>query len=110
MTNENIFTVEVDEVKQAIDTNKKCVILDVRTPQEFMRGHIQGSINLPVDDVEKNIASIVPNTNTLLYVYCLSGSRSRHVVLFLKNAGYSQAYDVSHGLLAWRVKGYPLLT
>ncbi len=106
----NDISITVDQVKQALDTPRHCIILDVRTPQEYSRGHIQGSINLPVEKVQENIASIVSDKSDVLYVYCLSGSRSSSVVRMLRNDGYVNAFDVSHGLLAWRIKGYSLVT
>ena len=52
------------------------LLLDVRTPEEFEQGHLPGSQNVPLDDLDK-IAQVTDNRNTPLYVYCYSGARSR---------------------------------
>ncbi len=102
------FVPQIDaaEVKKAIDAGEDCVLLDVRTPQEFTKGNIAGSINLPVDQVENTIEKVLPDREKTIYVYCLSGSRSVYAVVALMKLGYNHVYDMKSGLLAWRAKGY----
>ena len=99
--------VSAEEVKRAMDATESFVLLDVRTPGEFARGKISGSINMPVDTVTCDILTAVPDKTTKIYVYCLSGSRSVHAVDALLKVGYSNVYDMEHGLLAWRAKYFP---
>lgn len=101
-------TVLVDDVKQAIDDKKDYVLLDVRTPGEISKGKLAGSINIPIDDLATNIESLLPDKNRLTYVYCLSGSRSAHAVQTMVKLGYTNVFHVDHGLLAWRIKQYPV--
>jgi phage shock protein E len=103
-----ISNVSAEDVKQAIDEKEDCILLDVRTQEEYSRGKIAGSINIPVNNVESDILSRIPDTSTKIYVYCLSGSRSIHAAQTLMNLGYSNVCNVTSGLLAWRVKGYPV--
>lgn len=100
--------VEVDVVKQAIDTGDSCVLLDVRTPMEYAKGKLKGSINLPVDQVQEKIESVIPDKSTKVFVYCLSGSRSIFAVDVMGKLGYTNVFNVAHGLLAWRVKQFPV--
>lgn len=97
------------DVKQALDEKQKVTILDVRTPQEYANAKIAGSINLPVDQVTQKVSSIIPDKQQTVYVYCLSGSRSVQAVAAMKRLGYSHVYDMQSGLLAWRVKKFPLI-
>lgn len=106
---DNNSNVSVEEVKKAIDEKIDCIILDVRTHGEYEKGKITGSINLPVDEVESKVESIISNKSTLIYVYCLSGSRSIIAAEEMKKLGYNNAFNVIRGLLAWRVKGYPVV-
>ena len=98
--------VNVEDVKKALDAKEQCVLLDVRTPGEYTRGKITGSINLPVDQIQSDIETVIPDKSAKVYVYCLSGSRSVYAVDMMGKLGYTNVFDVSHGLLAWRVKGY----
>ncbi len=106
-TGPTVPRVSADDVKSAVDTGKNFILLDVRTVGEYSRGKIAASINLPVDEVASKIGSVIPDKNAVIYVYCLSGSRSIYAVDTMIKLGYKQVYDMANGLLAWRVKGYP---
>ena len=78
------------------------VLLDVRTPQEYREGHIPGSKNLPLQTIDK-VDSIVENKDTVLYVYCHSGARSRQAVGILRHMGYTNVNNIG-GIAAYRGK------
>ncbi len=101
--------VTVDELKLAVDSGEDMVLLDVRTPAEYEKARIAGSINIPLDDITKQIPSTVPDAQKRVYVYCLSGSRSAFAVDAMVKLGYGNVYDVQNGLLAWRGKHFPVL-
>jgi rhodanese-related sulfurtransferase len=100
--------VTAEDVKKAIDGKENYILLDVRTPGEYARGKIAGSINLPVDRVDCDVLKAVPGKSTKVYVYCLSGSRSVHAVDVMVKLGYTNVFDMEHGLLAWRAKYFPV--
>lgn len=61
------------------------VLLDVRRPEEFVEGHVEGSINIPVN----LLASwTVPEDAKKIFVYCLSGIRAERAVKFLVKTGH----------------------
>ncbi len=94
------------EVKKALDAKTLLILLDVRTTGECARGMIAGAINIPVDVVPGKILTMGPDKNALIYVYCLSGSRSVYAVEALIRLGYSRVFNLTNGLLAWRGAGY----
>ena len=98
--------ITAQEVKKAIDAEAPLILLDVRTTGECARGMIAGAINIPVDVVLGKILTMVPDKNALIYVYCLSGSRSVYAVEALMELGYSRVFNLTNGLLAWRGAGY----
>jgi rhodanese-related sulfurtransferase len=102
--------VTCEDVKKAIDGKENFILLDVRTEIEYSRGKIAGSINLPVDKVDCDILKVVPDKTAKVYVYCLSGSRSVHAVDVMVKLGYTNVFDIEHGLLAWRAKYFPVAT
>lgn len=65
----------VDEFK----VTNGAVLLDVRTKEEYKDGHVPGSKNINVAEIEK-ISSLVDNRATPLFVHCLSGARSSRAV------------------------------
>ncbi len=67
-------------------------IVDVRTPAEFAEGHVEGSINIPLDEVEGRIAEF-KQLGSPLILCCRSGARSGRAVEFLKSQGLSDLYN-----------------
>jgi phage shock protein E len=63
----------------------KATIVDVRTPVEFMGGHVEGSINIPLQDIPKRIKEFKTMSNIILC--CASGARSGQASLLLKQNG-----------------------
>lgn len=100
--------VEVQEVKNNLDKKTDCILLDVRTPEEFSKNRIQKSVNIPLDTLENNLGSQIPQKDALIYVYCLSGSRSCVAVDAMTRLGYTNVFDMKSGLLAWRASQFPL--
>ncbi len=102
----NLPNISAEKVKMAIDAKTDVLLLDVRTTSEYARGKIAGAINVPVDEVANKIASVLPDKTKTIYVYCLSGSRSVFAVDAMLKLGYKNVFNMTSGLLAWRVKGY----
>lgn len=67
------------------------IILDVRTPEEFRGGHIQGSQNIPVQIIATKVAELKKKGKPIIAV-CRSGARSGVATGILKNAGI-EAYN-----------------
>ena len=73
------------------------VILDVRTREEFAQGHIEGAVNIPLDEIQETVARF---GNKHLYVHCASGARSKRAVAALKAAGVQDAQNIG-GIMSW---------
>lgn len=71
----------------------KAVLIDVRTRDEYNSGHIQGSINIPLDNIN-SAEGKVKNKNTQIFVYCLSGARSAQAVSQMKKMGYTNVLNI----------------
>lgn len=78
--------------------NKYIVLIDVRSGQEYEEGHLDGAINIPVYNIEKEISKYVRNTEDTIILYCSSGSRSRQAKEILENLGYSEVYNLKEGI------------
>lgn len=64
----------------------KKTIIDVRTPQEFMGGHVPGSINIPVNELQQHLEQI-KEMNQPIILCCASGGRSGQATYYLKSCG-----------------------
>ena len=83
-------------INQGIEEFKSvqgAVLLDVRTQQEYIEGHIPGSRNIPLQRIV-NIDSTIIDKDTPLYLYCYSGSRSNQAVELLKKLGYTNVTNI----------------
>lgn len=78
------------------------VLLDVRTDEEFSEGHIEGSLNLPIGEIDR-AATVSPDKSVPIYVYCRSGNRSARAAAYLKGNGYASVYDIG-GILSYKGK------
>ena len=75
------------------------ILLDVRTSEEYRSGHIPGSKNVPLQTIDK-VASVAENKDTVLFVYCYSGARSRQAVGMLQRMGYRNVNNIG-GIAAY---------
>lgn len=75
-----------------VHTVKKAegIWIDVRTPEEFQSGHIDGAVNIPVEQIAEKIAQAAPDKNAPINVYCRSGRRSEIALQELQKMGYTQ--------------------
>ncbi len=90
---------------QFADANTAYLLVDVRTPDEFATGHINGAVNIPLDSLETRLSE-VPRTEPVV-LYCRSGNRSAKAAQILANAGYTRIYDLG-GINAWTEQGFPI--
>lgn len=75
--------------------------LDVRTPEEFRDGHLEGSLNLPLHELKK-VEEILPEKTEPIYVYCLSGARSKRAAALMEYMGYTDVTNIG-GILGMDV-------
>jgi rhodanese-related sulfurtransferase len=66
-------------------------VVDVRTPAEFAQGHVPGSLNIPLDQLEARMGEIDLARPVLLC--CASGARSAMAKAMLEKAGHAQAHN-----------------
>lgn len=76
--------ITLDNIKEIVE-NKEYVIIDVRTKEEYKEGHIKDSINIPYNEIDKNIEI---DKEKIIFVYCRSGSRSKIAQETLTQLGY----------------------
>ena len=93
------------DINQGVQEYKNAagaVLLDVRSPQEYREGHIPGSQNVPLQQLDK-VEEVTDNIDTILYVYCRSGARSRQAVSLLQAMGYTNVHNIG-GIAAYSGK------
>jgi NADPH-dependent 2,4-dienoyl-CoA reductase/sulfur reductase-like enzyme/rhodanese-related sulfurtransferase/TusA-related sulfurtransferase len=76
-------------------TNNGSVLLDVRTKDEFFARSIDGSINIPIEELRDRIKEI--SNNKPIYVYCEVGYRSYLALRILLQSGFKEVYELTGG-------------
>ncbi|MFM6956750.1 MAG: rhodanese-like domain-containing protein [Ignavibacteria bacterium] len=71
--------------------NRKAQIIDVRSPGEYASGHINGSINIPLDSLGKHLSKIKKDTPVI--TCCASGARSASAKRLLISQGYAEVHN-----------------
>ncbi len=84
-------TLSIQSIKS--DTAKGAQFIDVRTPAEYVAGHISGATNLSLQDMQAGRLPAV-SKDTQIYVYCHSGNRSSQATAILQSAGYTKVTDL----------------
>lgn len=84
---------DVNEGVKKFHDTPGAVLLDVRTQNEYARGHIPGSINVDVYLIGR-VKEAVPDKDTPVFVYCQSGVRSAEAVKAMKEMGYTNAVSI----------------
>ena len=85
-------------------------IIDVRTPEEFAMGHIEGAVNFNVEgpDFGAQIATLDPSGTYA--VYCRSGNRSVAAVNYLSEQGINGVFELESGIIGWEQAGLPVVS
>jgi rhodanese-related sulfurtransferase len=85
------------------------VTLDVRTPNEFAEGYIEGArlIDFQSGNFENEIATL--DKNATYAVYCRSGNRSGQAVKVMQDAGFTNVFNMNGGVIDWANAGLPLV-
>ena len=83
------------------DERARIVLVDVREPEEFERGHIENAISIPLGRIENEIALRVPNKRARVIVYCAKGTRSNAAQLKLAALAYRRTVSLVEGYDGW---------
>lgn len=89
---------EIDDFSNIPDA----VLLDVRSEEEYMSGHIPQSVNIPLDKIS-NIQNVVKKQDSAIFVYCLRGTRSRRASGILRKLGYKNVKSIG-GIASYKGK------
>ena len=92
---------------EKITAEQSVVILDVRTPQEFLGGHIKNAVNIDVkaDSFKDEALRQLSDKNQTVAVYCRSGRRSVTAANILSSEGYKNIVNLKGGILSWQSEG-----
>lgn len=96
------ITSTLDNVSDVNLKNKKNVLLDVRTPEEFAEGHVPGAINIDVKNpnFEEEIQKL--DTKKNYFIYCKSGVRAKLATEKMQEKGFKNAKNFKDGMSTYK--------
>lgn len=94
-----------EEIKKEQDEGKKIVILDVREPWEYQTARVEGSVLIPLGQLEKRKDELDPTAE--IATLCHKGVRSYQAMMILKSLGFKNIRNISGGIDAWSVRVDP---
>lgn len=94
------------EFAEKIKTTDKPQILDVRTPEEFGSEHIDNAVNVNWNSDDFAAKAELYDKSKPVFVYCLSGGRSKKAAAKLQELGFTTIYELDGGIMNWDKEGY----
>ncbi|MGC7561169.1 rhodanese-like domain-containing protein [Pasteurella sp. PK-2025] len=90
--------------------NENAIVVDLRTIDEFQRGHIIHSINvLPTEIKNHNVGKIEHHKDTPIIVVCATGMTANTSAELLAKQGFNRVYTLKEGIAGWRAANLPLI-
>ena len=93
------------DINRELDDFRKtpgAVLLDVRSEEEYLSGHIPQAVNIPLDKIS-NVQDVVKNHDSAIFVYCLRGTRSLKAAGVLRKLGYTNVKSIG-GIASYKGK------
>jgi rhodanese-related sulfurtransferase len=87
---------------------EKAVVIDVCEPAEFAQGHVVGSKNIPLAQLEAQLPQVVKNKNLPVIMVCQVGGRASRAAAQAQKLGFERAQALSGGLKSWREANLPV--
>ena len=108
--NRRVSSAEIpaSELLADINANEAPLILDVRTPEEFARGHVPGARNISIDALAQRVGEISDHRAEEIVVYCERGPRAERASHLLADAGFVSVRHLGGDMSGWRASGLPI--
>lgn len=87
---------------------EKAVIVDVREPEEYVKGHITNAKNIPLSQLDERLPQVAKNKALPVILVCEKGARAVRAQQQAKKLGYEKAEALAGGMKAWREAGLPV--
>ncbi|MFD1145136.1 thioredoxin [Larkinella insperata] len=102
-------TMSPDSFARQLAQSPQGQLIDVRTPKEFAEGHLANAVNLDYNQADFVQAAKKLDPSKPVFVYCLSGGRSRAAAEKLRELGYGPVYEMGGGYLKWSARMMPVV-
>jgi len=101
--------ITTEEANKLINSLKNFILLDVRTPEEFLEGHLKNAVNIDIygENFKEELNKL--DKSKIYIVYCRTGQRSYSTVQIMKELGFINIFDMIEGILGWGRNKLPIM-
>lgn len=103
-------TLDIDQLRQRLEQEPKPLLLDVRTAEDFVSGHIEGARNIPLEELDSRIEELMPYQEQPIAIICTTDKRSRKAAELLGKEGFGDVHVVLGGMSQWQKQSLPVTT
>jgi rhodanese-related sulfurtransferase len=100
INNRRIAHHDAAEISKRLKNQNNMLLLDVRTDPERKKGHIKGSLHIPLNQLRRRKQELERFKNKEIVCYCRTGNRSLNAAVFLQKNGYN-ASNLKGGIVSW---------
>lgn len=93
---------------RAMMVTAKPLVLDVRTPTEFKKGHLEGAVLIPVQELQKRLPELAAYKDKDILIYCATGNRSTVASKILIDNGFMKVTNMRYGIVNWVREKLPI--
>lgn len=95
--------IDINDVKQLLDTSEDMLILDVRSNKDFIgeQGHIAGACNIPIKDLQQRMGELDDYMESPVAIVCRTDKQSAKAALLLTEEGFADVHVVRGGMTKW---------
>ena len=104
----NAVNVSTPDAYALMESRPDMVIIDVRTPQEYQAGHLDGAINLDYYSSGFLDRLKALDKNSTYIVYCRKGIRGGIALVMMRSLGFKEVYNILGGIALWAEEGRPM--
>lgn len=103
--------VDITELKRRLDAGDDLLILDVRSNEDFVgeQGHIAGALNIPLEELPKQLASLAAYEERTIITICRTDKRSARAAALLARQGFADVHVARMGMTDWNSLGYEII-
>ena len=103
-------TLDIDALRQRLDQEPKLLLLDVRTAEDYIAGHIEGALNIPLEVLENSIDELAAWQELPVAIICTTDRCSRKAAQLLGREGFADVHVVLGGMSQWQERSLPVAT
>jgi len=102
--------IAVDPVDAVQLINNDGIVLDLRSNEAYLRGHIVNAKSIPFDELDAHKDRLNGLKNKPIVAVCEAGTTSNRAVASLRGSGFESIYGLKGGMNAWTQAGLPVVT